>query len=77
MTPEMTLLLILLLWKCMNGLMGIVIGVFLLWLVMLPALLYRDFGYWFVLFIKEDEPDNYEYQGMYARPMFKKKKETQ
>jgi hypothetical protein len=67
------LVLSLLFGQCIGAFIGIILGLLTVWLIILPALYYREWGFWWIAFVREDPPDEYEYQGPYERPLFKKK----
>jgi hypothetical protein len=47
--------------RCVGGCVGLFIGVLLLWLVLLPLLYYRHFGFYLIAFIREKPPKGYRY----------------
>jgi len=58
--------------QILGSIIGLIIGSLLVWFVILPALNYRDIGFWFIAGIRENPPKGYRYRGQYARPLWKK-----
>ena len=60
--------------QLVSGFIGYILGVLVVWLVVLPALNYRDVGFWWIAYIRENPPKDYEYCGALAKPIWRKRK---